>query len=587
MQTLLQNIHSPSDLKKLSEAQLPILAQQMRDFILDVVATKEGHLGASLGVVELTIALHYVFDTPDDDLVWDVGHQAYGHKLLTGRQLAFETNRQWGGISGFPRRSESSYDTFGTGHSSTSISAVLGMAVASALQGNHTRKHIAVIGDASIVSGMAFEAINNAQSTSANVLIILNDNNMGIDHSVGAFHNYLQKLTLKQAPETFFSSLGIEFLGTIDGHNFDQILPLLRKAKQSCKIQLLHLKTIKGKGLPQAEKDQITYHSPGKFDRQTGHIIPNKENLPDKYQDVLGETLVELASQNPNIVGITPAMLTGSSLKMLKDKFPERTFDVGIAEQHAVTFSAGLTTRGIIPYCVIYSTFLQRAYDQIIHDVAIQNLPVILCIDRSGLVGQDGATHQGVFDIAYLRCIPNMVIMAPRNEIELRNMLYTCQLPDWKYPTAIRYPRGRGTLFHWKKPFQKIEFGKETMLKKGKKHAILSVGTMAYQVQKALSKCHKIEDFSLYDIRFLKPLNEAFLHNVFAQYQQIITIEEGTTKGGFGSSVAEFCVQYHYKNDVHIMGIPDEFIEHGTTQIQEKYCQIDAESIANFLNKLN
>lgn len=587
MKSLLEHINSPADLRKIPQKELPILAQQMRDFILDIVATKEGHLGASLGVVELTIALHYVFDTPDDILVWDVGHQAYGHKLLTGRRLAFEKNRQWGGISGFPKRSESPFDSFGVGHSSTSISAVLGMATASLLQGNSTRKHIAVIGDASIVSGMAFEALNNIGKSGTNVLIVLNDNQMGIDPSVGAFRDYLQKLGTSTQKETFFSTLQIEYLGSVDGHNLPELISSLQKAKQSQSVQILHVRTLKGKGLEQAEKNQTKYHSPGKFDRKTGDILPQEGVLTDKYQDVFGRTLLELALKNPKIVGITPAMLTGSSLTYMKEKLPERTFDVGIAEQHAVTFAAGLATQGMLPYCVIYSTFLQRAYDQIIHDVALQNLSVVFCIDRAGLVGEDGATHQGVLDIAFLRCVPNMVILAPSSEIELCNMLYTTQLPDWKYPTAIRYPRGRGHLSVWDFPFEKIDFGKAQCLHKGRKYAILSVGTIANDVQQALLQCDNYEDFSHYDIRFVKPLNEPFLHTIFNEYQTIITVEEGAEKGGFGSAIAEFATLYKYHNLLYIKAIKDEFVEHGSVEIQKEYVGLSADKLAIFFKNIN
>lgn len=582
MKSLLEHIISPVDLRKIPQRDLPLLAQQMRDFILDIVATKEGHLGASLGVVELTIALHYIFNTPDDILVWDVGHQAYGHKLLTGRRLAFEKNRQWGGISGFPKQNESSFDSFGVGHSSTSISAVLGMATASLLQGNLTRKHIAVIGDASIVSGMAFEALNNAGKSGTNLLIILNDNQMGIDPSVGAFRDYLEKLGTFASKDTFFSALQIEYLGSIDGHNFSELINSFQKAKQSQAVQILHVRTLKGKGFKQAEKNQTKYHSPGKFDRKTGNILPQEDILFDKYQDVFGKTLLELALKNSRIVGITPAMLTGSSLTYMKEKLPKRTFDVGIAEQHAVTFAAGLATQGMLPYCVIYSTFLQRAYDQIIHDIALQNLPVILCIDRAGLVGEDGATHQGVLDIAFLRCVPNMVILAPCNEIEFRNMLYTTQLPDWKYPTAIRYPRGRGHLSQWYFPFEKIDFGKAQCLQKGQKYAILSIGTIANNVQQALLQCDNYKDFSHYDIRFIKPLNEQFLHIIFSDYQAIITIEEGIEKGGFGSAIAEFASLHKYHNPLYIKAIKDEFIEHGSVEIQKKYVGLSTDKLAIF-----
>lgn len=584
MKNLLDQINSPNDVKKLSENQLNQLAEELRAFILDIIAVKEGHLGASLGVIELTIALHYVFNTPDDVLVWDVGHQAYGHKILTGRKQVFDTNRQWQGICGFPKMSESPFDAFGTGHSSTSISAVLGMAVASVLQNNLHRKHIAVIGDASIVSGMSFEALNNLIQHKVNILIILNDNNMGIDPSVGAFRAYLQGLSQQKTDETFFSALQIEFLGSIDGHNFEEILSKLREAQQKFGVQLLHLRTIKGKGLEQAEKHQTIYHSPGKFHPKTGDLIQNAIPQTEKYQDVFGKTILELSKQNPNIVTITPAMLTGSSLTFMKAVFPEKTFDVGISEQHAVTFSAGLASnKAIIPYCVIYSTFLQRAYDQIIHDVALQRLRVVFCIDRAGLVGEDGATHQGIFDISFLRCVPNIVIFCPRNEIELQNILYTTQLPDWEYPIAIRYPRGRGHITHWEVPFEKILFQEAIKIKEGSKIAVLSIGTIAYEVQKAIELTQNPSDFAHYDIRFVKPLNEMLLHHIFSTYKTIITAEEGVKKGGFGSAIAEFAIEHRYKNDIYLIALPDEFIEHGSTEIQKQYAQIDALSIKKVL----
>ena len=457
---LLAHINSPKDLKKLPLEQLPKLAQELRDFIIDIVATKEGHLGASLGVVELTIAVHYAFNTPYDKLIWDVGHQAYGHKILTGRKEIFETNRQLGGISGFPKMQESNYDAFGTGHSSTSISAILGMAMASQLKGEEEKQHIAVIGDASIASGMAFEALNHAGATNANVLIILNDNAIGIDPSVGALKKYLtnvKKGTAKE--ENIFECLNFDYSGPIDGHDIELLLETFQTLKTRKGPKLLHIITTKGKGLQQAEENQVTYHAPGKFNKKTGDLLP-KSNIsePAKYQDVFGETIVELARKNKNIIGITPAMPTGSSLKFMMEEIPERAFDVGIAEQHAVTLAAGMAAEGLIPFCNIYSTFLQRAYDQVIHDVAIQNLPVIFCLDRAGLVGQDGATHHGVYDIAYLRCVPNLILFAPMNEIELRNILYTAQL-GLKNPIAIRYPRGKGVLKEWKLPFKKIEIG--------------------------------------------------------------------------------------------------------------------------------
>lgn len=586
MPTILEQIHSPEQLKKLSPEQLPELAQEIRDFILDVVSVKEGHLASSLGVVELTIALHYLFDTPNDNLIWDVGHQAYPHKILTQRKEIFQTNRQWGGISGFPSRSESPYDSFGVGHSSTSISAALGMACASALKGETHRKHIAVVGDASIVSGMAFEALNNASTTNANLLIILNDNGMSIDNPVGGFEAYLENLRGGNSEETFFKSLQIPFLGSVDGHHFPSLFSALGKAKNHCGVQILHIKTTKGKGLECAERDKIRYHSPGKFNRHTGEILVSDEILPDKFQDVFGKTLLELATQNPHIVAITPAMLSGSSLNLMKTHFPDRTFDVGISEQHAVTFSGGLACEGFIPYCVIYSTFLQRAYDQLIHDVALQGLPMIFCIDRAGLVGEDGATHQGVFDMAHLRSVPNMVILAPSDEIELRNMLYITQLSDWKSPVAIRYPRGRGELFHWQTPFEKIRWNEPKLLQKGQKIAILSVGTILSSVKKALKNTDYSDLFSLYDMRCVKPLNSDFLTQIFENYQAVITIEEGTIVGGFASAVSDFARENSHFVPVFSFGIPDEFIPHGSVEMQRKSVGLDPQTLSEKFSQI-
>ncbi|RZJ27936.1 MAG: 1-deoxy-D-xylulose-5-phosphate synthase, partial [Flavobacterium sp.] len=453
-ETLLSNISSPADLRRLDVGELPQVARELRDFIIDIVSRSEGHLGASLGVVELTIALHYVFDTPEDLLVWDVGHQAYGHKILTGRRENFHTNRQLNGISGFPKRSESEYDTFGVGHSSTSISAALGMAIASKLKGEN-RQHIAVIGDASIASGIAFEGLNHAGVTDANLLVVLNDNAIGIDPSVGALKNYLTSIKNGKNPndKNIFQSLNFDYSGPIDGHDLPAIINELQRLKTVAGPKFLHVITTKGKGIQLAEENQVKYHAPGKFDKLTGEILSKSEgHLPPKFQDVFGLTILDLARKNDKIIGITPAMPTGSSLKFMMDEMPDRAFDVGIAEQHAVTLSAGMATRGMIVFCNIYSTFLQRAYDQVIHDVALQNLPVIFCLDRAGLVGEDGATHHGVFDLAYLRCIPNMIIYAPLNELELRNILYTAQL-GLEHPIAIRYPRGRGVIVDWEKPY--------------------------------------------------------------------------------------------------------------------------------------
>lgn len=583
MQKLLDHIEFPEDLRLLSKYQLPQLAQELRQFIIDIVAVKEGHLGASLGVVELTIALHYVFDTPNDLLIWDVGHQAYGHKILTGRKDKFETNRQFGGLSGFPKRSESNYDAFGVGHSSTSISAILGMAMASKIK-YEDRNHIAVIGDASIASGMAFEGLNHAGVTDANILVILNDNAIGIDPSVGALKQYLtnvKKGTQKQ--DNIFEALNFNYSGPIDGHNLDQLTSELERLKHVGGPKLLHVITTKGKGLKQAENDQVKYHAPGKFDSVTGDLLNSKkEGLAPKFQDVFGETIVELAEKNKKIIGITPAMPTGSSLKYMMERFPERAFDVGIAEQHAVTLAAGFATQGMVVYCNIYSTFLQRAYDQVIHDIALQNLPVIFCLDRAGLVGEDGATHHGVFDLAYLRCIPNMIVCAPRNEIELRNILYTTQT-GIDHPIAIRYPRGRGSLLDWKKPFEKIEIGKGVELTSGSTVAILTLGSTSDLVTR------KINDNVLvghYDMRFAKPLDEDLLHRIFLNYKAILTIEDGVLNGGFGSAILEFAEDHDYRIKIKRLGIPDQFIDQGKVEQLKEAIGLNADSIQDEIDKL-
>ena len=579
MHRLLDHIKWPSDLRGLSEDQLPLLAEELRAFIIAVVAAKKGHLGASLGVVELTIALHYLFDTPNDLLVWDVGHQAYGHKILTGRKDRFHTNRQLGGISGFPKRAESIYDTFGVGHSSTSISAALGMAIASSLKGETEKQHIAVIGDASIASGMAFEALNHAGVSNTNLLIILNDNAIGIDPSVGALKEYLTKVKTDRSltQNNIIKALNFDYSGPIDGHDFKSLLKELKRLKKKKGPKFLHVITTKGKGLKQAEKDQVKYHSPGEFDAKTGDLIPsNSDGLPPKYQDVFGATIVELAAQNEQIIGITPAMLTGSSLKLMMERFPNRTFDVGIAEQHAVTLSAGMATQGMVSFCTIYSTFLQRAYDQVIHDVALQNLPVIFCLDRAGLVGEDGATHHGIFDLTYLRAIPNMIVFAPRNEMELRNIMYTAQL-GLDHPIAIRYPRGRGITVDWKQPFSAIKIGTGICLKDGEGLAILSVGTIANHVIKALEE---FPDIAHFDMRFVKPLDEPLLHAICKKYATIVTVEEGVKKGGFGTAVLEFTAHHQYSVSIKVLGIEDVFTEHGTVEELHKTNGIDAVSIA-------
>ena len=589
-ENLLQNINNPTDLRKLETSQLPQLASELRDFIIDVVSVKEGHLGASLGVIELTIALHYVFNTPDDLLVWDVGHQAYGHKILTERKDKFDTNRQLGGISGFPKRSESVYDTFGVGHSSTSISAALGMAIASQLKGEN-KHHIAVIGDASIASGMAFEGLNHAGVTDANLLVILNDNAIGIDPSVGALKNYLTSVKEGKNPKqnNMIKSLNFDYSGPIDGHDLDALITELERLKKVKGPKFLHIITTKGKGLQQAEEDQVKYHAPGKFDKTTGEIhSKSEENLPPKFQDVFGWTLVELAKNNPKIIGITPAMPSGSSLKFMMDAFPERAFDVGIAEQHAVTLAAGMATQGMVVFCNIYSTFLQRAYDQVIHDVALQNLPVIFCLDRAGLVGEDGATHHGVFDLAYLRCVPNMIIYAPKDEIDLRNILYTASL-GLNHPIAIRYPRGRGKYPNYESQiaaseFEKIEIGKAHLLKKGTKTAILSTGFIGNNVTLALDKISNAAEIAHYDFGFVKPLDEPLLHDIFQSFKEVITIEDGVIKGGFGSAIVEFASQHHYTNPIKTLGIKDAFIEHGTVAELQKISEIDTDSIVKALS---
>lgn len=579
--SVLEKIHTPADLKKIPVEDFPLLAQEIRQFILTQVASKQGHLAAGLGVVELTIALHYVFDTPKDVLIWDVGHQAYPHKILTGRREAFATNRQWGGISGFPTREESPYDAFGTGHSSTSISAAVGMAVGARLRGDTHTRHIAVIGDASLGAGMAFEALNHAGQTGANVLVILNDNQMSIDPSVGALGEYLQQISSPEK-ETFFSDLQWDFLGSVDGHNFPELLEALRRAAQKNTPRILHVRTVKGKGFAQAERDAVRYHAPSPFELPTGDFLPEQNAHLPKYQQIFGETLVELAQNNPKIVGVTPAMLSGSSLGLLKEKFPQRTFDVGIAEQHAVTFCAGLASQGFTPYCAIYSTFLQRAYDQIIHDVALQNLPVVFCIDRAGLVGEDGATHQGVFDVASLRCIPNLVIFAPLDAQQLRHMLYTVQLPDWQQPVAIRYPRGRVAQAYLPQAFEKIPVGKSRQLKQGTSFAVLSFGAIGQNVTLALQQMPNAEEFAHYDMRFAKPLDEEALHLIFQQYQKIFTVEDGVLTGGFGQAVAAFATEHSYGTPLKMIGIPDVFVPHGSLRAQQHWVGLSPQALKDF-----
>jgi len=585
--SILNDLESIEYLRTLSKDKLPRLAKELRTFIINAVASKAGHLGASLGVVELTIALHYVFNTPYDELIWDVGHQAYGHKILTGRKDNFDTNRQLHGLSGFPKRNESDFDSFGVGHSSTSISAAIGMAIASQLKGGTTKQHIAVIGDASIASGMAFEGLNHAGVTNCNLLVILNDNAIGIDPSVGALKQYLtnvKKGTQKQ--DNIFEALNFDYSGPIDGHDLPKLITELERLKHVKGPKFLHIITTKGKGLRQAEENQVTYHAPGKFDAKTGDLYA-KSNIvsPPKYQDVFGHTIVELAKQNKNIVGITPAMPTGSSLKYMMEQIPNRAFDVGIAEQHAVTLAAGMSTQGLVPFCNIYSTFLQRAYDQVIHDVALQKLPVIFCLDRAGLVGEDGATHHGVFDISYLRLIPNLIIFAPRNEIELRNIMYTAQL-GLKLPVAIRYPRGKGVTIDWKQPFSKIEIGTGIQLKKGSAIALLSIGAISKNVTEAIESIKDSSQIAHYDMRFIKPLDESLLHSIFKSHHTIITIENGSITGGFGSCILEFAAKYHYKNTIYLKGIPDIFIEHGTIDQLQQSIGLDSISLKEFISEI-
>lgn len=582
---LLNTISSPEDLKKIKENKLPILAKELRDFIISILSSKEGHLGASLGVVELSIALHYVYNTPDDVLIWDVGHQAYAHKILTGRKENFHTHRQYKGISGFPKRDESDFDAFGTGHSSTSISAALGMAMASKIKGETERQHVAIIGDASIAAGMAFEGLNHAGVCDANLLVILNDNAIGIDPSVGALKEYLTKAKVGFKPKqsNMIEALNFNYSGPIDGHDIPEILKELKRLKNIKGPKFLHLITTKGKGLKKAEQDQIRYHAPGKFDKITGEIQEiKKKNEAPKYQDVFGHTLVELAGKNEKIIGITPAMPTGSSLKYMIEAFPKRAFDVGIAEQHAVTLAAGMASQGLIPYCNIYSTFAQRAYDQIIHDVALQKLPVIFCLDRAGLVGEDGATHHGAFDISFLRCIPNLVLFAPMNEIDLRNILYTAQLGTLKSPIAIRYPRGRGSRTDWKQPFQALPIGKGKTLRKGNTIAILSIGTIGNQLESILENLTPKQKPKIahYNLLFVKPLDKDLLLGVLKKFDTLITVEENVCHGGFGSAILEFAQKHHFTTKkIHIIGYPDSFVEHGSIEKLQKCIALDKEAL--------
>ncbi len=622
---LLSKITYPSDLRKLKKEQLPQLCLELRQYIIDNVSVYGGHFGASMGAVELTVAIHYVFDTPDDQLVWDVGHQAYGHKILTGRKDKFSSNRKYKGLSGFPKRTESEYDTFGVGHSSTSISAGLGMATASKYYGKKEKQHIVVIGDGAMTAGIAFEGLNNAGVSGTNLLIILNDNCMSIDPNVGALKEYLTDITtsvtynrtrdelwklvgkfgkgaqdrlskveaslknMLSRSSNLFEALKLRYFGPLDGHNVLHLVDTLRDLKNIPGPKILHTITTKGKGYYLAEQDQTKWHAPGVFDKDTGQIIRKimEAPQPPKYQDVFGNTIVELAEKNPDIMGITPAMPSGSSLNIMMKVMPDRAFDVGIAEQHAVTFSAGLATQGIIPFCNIYSTFLQRAYDQVVHDVALQKLHVVFCLDRGGLVGEDGSTHHGAFDMAYLRCIPNVVVTAPMNEEELRNLMYTAQLKKNNFPFSIRYPRGEGVMPDWRKPFKELEIGKGRIITDGKDLAILSIGHPGNFVSEAIRELTSDGIYPAhYDMRFVKPLDEELLKEVFSKFKKIVTVEDGCVTGGFGSAILEFMNEHNYKAQVKRLGIPDHFIEHGTPKELIAECGFNAEGIAKTVREM-
>lgn len=625
---LLNKIDSPADLKKLSREQLHQACDELRQYIIDTVSVHGGHFAASLGVVELTVALHYIYNTPYDQLVWDVGHQAYGHKILTGRKDSFHTNRKYNGLSGFPKRSESEYDTFGVGHSSTSISAALGMAMAAKYKGESDRKVVAVIGDGAMTAGMAFEAMNHAGVADSDVLIVLNDNCMSIDPNVGALKEYLTDITtsptynkikddvwkllgklpvgkgfsrvmahklteglkgMVSSSSNLFESLKLRYFGPIDGHNITKLVDTLRDLREIPGPKILHIVTVKGKGYSLAEKDQTKWHAPGLFDKITGEIVKKKFDKPQppKYQDVFGHTILELAQTNEKIMGVTPAMPSGCSLKIMMDKMPQRAFDVGICEQHAVTLSAGLATQGLRVFCNIYSSFMQRAFDQVVHDVAIQKLPVVFCLDRAGLVGEDGPTHHGAYDIAFFRCIPYMVISAPMNESELRNLMYTAQLETTQVPFVIRYPRGEGVMTEWKTPFKEIEIGKGRKLKDGQDVAILTFGhpgnfaTTAIRELKTqgLNPAH-------YDMRFVKPIDEEMLHEVFSKFDNIVTVEDGTITGGFGSAVLEFMAANNYAAEVKMLGIPDRIVEHGSPKELHRECGYDAQGISATVREL-
>lgn len=624
---LLSKIDSPTDLKKLSKDQLVQICDELRQFIVDNVSVYGGHFGASLGVVELTVALHYVLNTPEDQLVWDVGHQAYGHKILTGRKEQFHTNRIYGGLSGFPKRKESEFDTFGVGHSSTSISAALGMAVASKYKGDFKKQHVAVIGDGSMTAGMAFEAMNHAGVSDTNMLIILNDNCMSIDPNVGALKDYLTDITtshtynkvkdevwnllgkismfgssaqdivskvegaiksavLKQS--NLFESLNLRYFGPVDGHDVHHLVEILADLRDIPGPKILHCITVKGKGYGPAESgNKTTWHAPGLFDKVTGEIYKKTQTTPQapKYQDVFGHTIVELAKENKKIMGVTPAMPSGSSLNIMMKEMPDRAFDVGIAEQHAVTFSAGLATQGLIPFCNIYSTFMQRAYDQVIHDVCLQNLQVIFCLDRAGFAGADGPTHHGAYDISFLRCIPNLVVSSPMDEEELRNLMYTAT--KFEGPFSIRYPRGQGVMVDWRTPMREIPVGQGRIIQEGEEVALLTIGHIGNY---AVTACEMLEKEGFnpahYDMRFVKPLDEAMLHEVFTKFKKVVTVEDGCLMGGFGSAVLEWMVDNGYQAQVKRLGIPDRVIEHGEQIELHRECGFDPEGIANAVREL-
>jgi 1-deoxy-D-xylulose-5-phosphate synthase len=625
---LLKQINLPEDLRsKISEDELPQLCDELRDFIIDVVSQKGGHFGASLGVVEMTVALHYVFNTPYDKLVWDVGHQAYGHKILTGRRENFHTNRVYKGISGFPKPSESEYDTFAVGHSSTSISAALGMAVASRHK-KEDRQHVAIIGDGSMTAGLAFEGMNHGGVENTNLLVVLNDNCMAIDPNVGALKEYLTDITTSQTynkvkdevwhllgkvskfgpnaqaivqkiengikstllkQSNLFESLNFRYFGPIDGHDVNYMAKVLNDLKDIPGPKILHCITEKGKGYQPAEDgDSTQWHAPGLFNKDTGEIIKitPKSPEPPKYQDVFGHTIVELAEKNDKIVGVTPAMPSGCSLNIMMKAMPDRAFDVGIAEQHAVTFSAGMASQGLIPFCNIYSSFMQRAYDQVIHDVALQKLPVVFCLDRGGLVGADGPTHHGAYDLAYFRCIPNMIVSAPMNEEELRNLMFTAQADNYG-PFSIRYPRGNGSMIEWKTPFKKIKIGTGRKVKNGEDIAILTIGDIGKYAIKASAELEK-QGVSVahYDMRFVKPIDEILLHEVFSKFDKVITVENGCIMGGMGSAVLEFMADNNYQAEVKRLGIPDKFIEHGTQAELYDECFFDDKAIVTTVKSL-